>query len=215
MIDNKMKQLIREACVETLAQAIIAEKNGADRIELCARLDLGGTTPSQDLIESCLATLTIPIKVMIRPRGGDFIYTQEEQESMRASIDMCRSLGVPEIVTGALTEDLTIDVIAMRSLSANVGDMPITFHKAIDEVIDIKSAIDQLKEIPMVKYILSSGQAETAEQGIEMLKEMISCGGDKITIIAAGKVTDANIKHLHERLQANEYHGKLIVGSLK
>lgn len=206
--------IIKEACVGDLQQAIQAEKNGANRIELCARLDVGGTTPSQQLIEDCLKHLSIPIKVMIRPRGGNFIYTATEIETMISDINMCKQLGIPEVVTGLLTQDHQVDMDGMLSLSANVADMPITFHKAIDELSDFESAISQLKKIPQVKFILSSGLKSTAEKGIDNLKKMIKLCGDNITVIAAGKVTDSNIARLHAALNGKEYHGKLIVGNL-
>lgn len=206
--------IIKEACVETLAQAIAAEKNGADRIELCGRLDLGGITPSEKLITDCLTNLSIPIKVMIRPRGGNFVYSPEEIDSMISDIKMCVRLEVPEIVTGALSEDGLIDTNIMMSLSANVGTMPITFHKAIDELEDVKVGIEKLKEIPKVKYILSSGTAQTASQGRDTLIEMIDACGKDLTVIVAGKVTEQNISELHSAIKAKEYHGRLIVGRL-
>lgn len=207
-------KIIKEACVETLDQAITAEKNGAHRIELCGRLDLGGITPDFDLIQACLRELTIPIKVMIRPRGGDFVYTDLEFQTMLNDIEACKKLGVEEYVFGILKDDNTIDIDRMISLSANVGTAPITFHKAIDEVSDFKLAINQLKEIPEVKYILTSGLAATARLGVDVLKEMIELCGNNIKIIAAGKVTNDNIAELHATLDAEEYHGRKIVGVL-
>ena len=206
--------IIKEACVGDLNQAINAEKNGADRIELCARLDLGGITPPRKLIEDCLQHLSIPIKVMIRPRGGNFIYTPEEIDTMIQDINMCKDLGIPEIVTGLLNENQEIDMEGMLSLSANVAEMPITFHKAIDETSDYKSAIQQLKKIQQVKFLLTSGQASTANDGIENLKEMITICGNEICVVVAGKVTNHNIEDLHSKINAKEYHGKLIVGTL-
>lgn len=206
--------IIKEACVGDLNQAINAEKNGADRIELCARLDLGGITPPRKLIEDCLQHLSIPIKVMIRPRGGNFIYTPEEIDTMIQDINMCKDLGIPEIVTGLLNENQEIDMEGMLSLSANVAEMPITFHKAIDETSDYKSAIEQLKKIQQVKFLLTSGQASTANDGIENLKEMITICGNEICVVVAGKVTNHNIEDLHSKINAKEYHGKLIVGTL-
>ena len=207
-------KIIKEACVGSLNQAINAEKNGADRIELCARLDLGGTTPTKQLIEDCLDQVNIPIKVMIRPRGGNFIYTQAEIDTMIQDINMCKALGIPEIVTGLLNKENQVDIDGMISLAANVGELPITFHKAIDEVTDFKLALEQLKKIPQVKFLLTSGQKTTADEGVNNLKEMISICGDDIIVIAAGKVTNHNIMQLHEKLNAKEYHGKLIVGDL-
>lgn len=208
-------KIIKEACVGSLEQAIIAEKKGAHRIELCGRLDLGGTTPDYTLIKSCLENLTIPTKVMIRPRGGDFVYTHAELQSMQDDIEACKKLGVEEYVFGILKDDNSIDVDSMMSLTAKVGNAPVTFHKAIDEVSDFKLAVEQLKKIPSVKYILTSGLAPTAMEGKDVLKQMLQLCGSEITVIAAGKVTDENIDHLHSLIQAKEYHGKLIVGQLK
>lgn len=206
--------IIREACVETLEQALAAEKKGADRIELCGRLDLGGITPEYDLIRSCLQKLNIPIKVMIRPRGGNFVYTDGEYQSMVKDIEACKKLGVEEYVFGILKTDNTIDINRMISLSANVDDAPITFHKAIDELIDFKFAIEQLKTIPQVKHILTSGLAPTAMEGSEQLIQMIKIAEPEIQIVAAGKVTNENIDKLHSIVNAQEYHGRLIVGKL-
>lgn len=206
-----LNKIIKEACVETLEQAIQAEKNGAHRIELCGRLDLGGITPDYPLIESCLKQLSIPTKVMIRARGGNFVYTEAEVKTMLEQIEVCKKLGVEEYVMGTLHEDNTIDIDLLSRLSANVGNAPITFHKAIDEVPDFKAAINSLKNISNIKYILTSGLAETAAQGIEVLKEMIEIGGDEIEVIVAGKVTDKNIEMLHTAVNAKEYHGRKII----
>ena len=209
-----LNKIIKEACVETLEQAIAAEKKGANRIELCGRLDLGGITPDRDLIQACLENLNIPIKAMIRPRGGDFVYNESEINQMLIDIKMCLDLGIPELVMGALHQDNTIDVDTMMRLSANVGTAPVTFHKAIDETKDYKRAIENLKEIPQVKYILTSGLATTAMEGNKILQEMIKICGNDISIVVAGKVTNENISDLHTLVNASEYHGRKIVGIL-
>lgn len=209
-----LNKIIKEACVETLEQAIAAEKKGANRIELCGRLDLGGITPDRDLIQACLENLNIPIKAMIRPRGGDFVYNESEINQMLIDIKMCLDLGIPELVMGALHQDNTIDVDTMMRLSANVGTAPVTFHKAIDETKDYKRAIENLKEIPQVKYILTSGLAATAMEGNKILQEMIKICGNDISIVVAGKVTNENISDLHTLVNASEYHGRKIVGIL-
>lgn len=209
-----LNNIIKEACVETLDQAITAQKRGAHRIELCGRLDLGGITPSEQLIKDCIKHLDIPIKVMIRPRGGNFIYTEEEIKSMIADIELCKDLGIPEFVMGALLDDNSIDIDNMIRLSANVGHAPITFHKAIDELPNFEKSIQQLKEIPNVKSILTSGLASTAKDGIPVLKKMVQLCGDQIAVIVAGKVTDHNIEDLHTEIDAKEYHGRKIVGQL-
>ncbi len=210
----QQNKITKEACVGNLEQAMNAQKNGADRIELCARLDLGGTTPSPELIIACHKHLTIPIKVMIRPRGGNFVYSEQEIKSMLKDIEICKSLNVAEYVLGALDSQGQIDLPTMKRLSANVNDAPITFHKAIDEVSNIEKSISDLKEIPQIKSVLTSGLANTALEGRENLKKMLEYCGDQITVIVAGKVTNENINELHNYINAREYHGKKIVGNL-
>ena len=203
---------MREACVETLEQCRRAEALGADRLELCARLDLGGTTPDWQLVEQVLDAVRIPVKIMIRPRGGSFTYTEAEAAQMKESIARLLSLGVPEFVMGALTADHQIDRPVMHALCAAAAGRPVTFHKAIDEVPDMAAAMEQLRGIPNLKYILTSGGAPTAQEGQRQLRMLLKCAAPDITIIAAGSITNANLQQLHQSLGGNEYHGRKIVG---
>lgn len=206
--------ILKEACVETLAQALNAVRLGADRIELCACLELGGTTPPRELIQAVCSQVDVPVKVMIRPRGGNFVYNTQEMETIRQSIIDCQSLGVQEIVTGILALDNEIDIHGLQKIAKWAAPLSICFHKAIDEVSDVKLAIQQLKEIPNVISILSSGQHATAWDGKEVLREMLKTCGTHLQLIVAGKVSKDNLLQIHQSINAQEYHGRKIVGDL-
>lgn len=206
--------MIKEACVETLAEARAAEKLGANRIELCSHLDLDGLTPSPELIQETLSSLTIPVKVMIRPRGGNFVYSEAELKIMEDEIDQCKSMGVTEVVFGVLNEQNEIDLESTTRLAKRASPMKVTFHKAIDDTPDILAALNQLKSISEVTSILTSGGESTALEGSQVLKKMVQLSGDRLIIIPAGRITDENINEVHASIGATEYHGRRIVGEL-
>jgi len=203
--------MIIEACVETLAEARHAERQGADQIELCSRLDLDGLTPSKDLILEVLEKTELKVKVMIRPREGNFVYTVEEIQQMQDSIRWCHQQGIREIVLGVLTPDNEIDLKSLKVLAETVPSLSITFHKAIDQVKDPLLALQHLQTIPNVDYILSSGQQATAWEGRELLKKMILAADRNLQIIVAGKVTPANINKLETTTGAHYFHGRNIL----
>ncbi len=206
--------MIKEACVESLEEAVLAEQLGADRIELCSRLDLDGLTPDPDLIRQSLSTLSIPVKVMVRPRGGNFIYSEEDLESMEEKIDQCKSMDVTEVVFGVLDQDDKVDIETTARLAKRASPMKVTFHKAIDESPDIFLELEKLRSIPEVTSVLTSGGKTTALEGKEVLKKMIQAAENELTIIPAGRITDQNIKEIHGFIDAREYHGRRIVGQL-
>jgi len=212
--NSNTKTIVIEACVDSLAQALRAEALGAARLELCASLDVGGTTPSFSLIEEVLQKVKIPIKVMVRPRGGDFVYSAEEFDDMIRSIRILKNIGVKEIVTGILNEDKEIDLERMQKISNVSMGMDITFHKAIDDTKVPFKELEQLKKVKNIKSILTSGASSTATAGINNLRRMITLSGDRFSIIVAGKVTKDNLPRLHKEIGAKEYHGRLIVGDL-
>lgn len=202
--------MIKEACVESLIDAIEAEKRGADRIELCDNLSQGGTTPSYGTIKLALSTLKIPVFPIIRPRGGDFYYTPDEIEVIKEDIKVCKSLGAKGVVLGLLTKDKKIDFEVLSQLVELAKPMEVTFHKAIDELEDPTLVIDELINIG-VKRILSSGTKPTALEGKDMLNKMIEKAGDRLTIVVAGKVTKEILPEVSNLIPAKEYHGKVIV----
>ncbi|MBT3479684.1 MAG: copper homeostasis protein CutC [Candidatus Marinimicrobia bacterium] len=206
--------MIKEACVETLGEALSAELNGADRIELCSRLDLDGLTPDTDLIQKTISSLSILVKAMIRPRGGNFVYTENELISMESEIDQCKLMGVTEVVLGVLNQQNKINVEATARLSKRAHPMKVTFHKAIDESPNILFELEKLKSIPEVTSVLTSGGHTTAEDGKDVLIKMIQIAKDQLTIIPAGRITNQNLQKIHESIGASEYHGRRIVGKL-
>jgi len=206
--------MIREVCVESLQEAVIAQELGAERIELCARLDLGGITPSYGLIESVKRNLKIPFMVMIRPRGGNFIYNALELKIMQQSIQICKNLGIDGIVLGILDQNKKIDIIQTQKLVKEASPLQVTFHKAIDDTVDPRIAVENLKKIKGITRILSSGGAVTALEGANILNEMISSAEDQIVVMAGGKVTKDNLMEVAGKIHTSEFHGRKIVGPL-
>ena len=200
--------IIREVAVGGVEQALTAEKQGAERIELCDNLIEGGTTPSYGVILECKKSLSIPIVVMIRPRGGDFVYSDLEKRAMLEDVKVCSSLGVDGIAIGMLTQDNNVDYDFLKKVMSIKGDLKVTFHKAIDQVLDYKNSVYNLKKIG-VQRILSSGQEDSAIRGINKLKEIDLIEG--IELVVAGKVTKENLENLKSELKTESFHGKNIL----
>ena len=213
MIESSGDVLL-EACVENLDQALLPEQKNADRIELCGRLDLGGITPSRDMIISSVKDLRIPAKIMIRPRGGNFIYSDSEVELMISDIIFCKENGIGEIVLGTLTDRGEVDVPLISSLSSLAGPMKVTFHKAIDDVNDFMRSLEELSTLKTIESVLTSGTGKNAILGKPLLKKAIKMFSGTLSIIAAGSITNENLEKVHKEIGAKEYHGKRIVGDL-
>ena len=211
------KILIKEACIESLEQAIAAQQQGANRLELCTRLDLGGLSPGTALVKEVLEAVSIPVMVMVRNRAGDFCYSPAELREMLSQIEILKALQsrtIAGFVTGALTPEGRVDVEAMKQLAERAAPYPITFHKAIDHSHHLLQALQTLKTIPGITGVLSSGGAGTALEGAPVLRAMIQRAGAGLTIIAAGKITRENLAEVHRAIGGREYHGRLIVGPL-
>ncbi|MFZ8014497.1 copper homeostasis protein CutC [Fusobacterium watanabei] len=202
--------MIKEACVESFEKALEAQNNGADRIELCENLSVGGTTPSYGTVKICLEKLNIPIFPMIRARGGNFVYSKDEIEIMKEDIKVFKDLGVKGVVLGCLTSDNKIDLELTKTLVNLAYPMEITFHKAIDEISNPLDYIDDLVDIG-IKRILTSGGKATALEGKDLINEMIKKSNGRLKIVVAGKVTKENLNELSNLISADEFHGKLIV----
>jgi copper homeostasis protein len=207
--------IIIESCVELLEEAQYAEANGANQIELCSRLDLDGLTPDLESIQQITNHLKIPVKVMIRNKPGDFIYTHEEIGSMLDEIQKIKSFNIGGFVFGALKLDEkgnhTMDLNAIFQVCKAAYPHPVTIHKCIDKCEDILVEVNSLKDIFNVKSILTSGGMSTAKEGADMLKAMNVEASGKVNIIAAGKITKANLKDLIAETGLTYYHGKKIV----
>lgn len=207
--------MIKEACVETFEEAAKAQELGANRIELCSDLANDGLTPSAELMQKACTELNIPVMVMIRPRAGNFVHTPAEIEEMKAAIDRAKTSNATGVVFGLLTPDNQIDEPNTRLLAEYAHPLPVTFHKAIDELHDPVEGVRILKQIPGIKRILTSGGKATAMEGQETLREMIRVAGDQIIILVAGKVLHSNVNEVSDKTGAEELHGRRIVGDLQ
>ena len=206
--------MIKEACCEGFTEGINAEALGANRIELCSNLAVGGLSPSFNEVKEALKFLNIPVFVMVRPREGNFIYTKKEKELMIQEIRILKNIKVEGIAIGSLNNKGEIDTEFMKEVVKIAKPMHITFHKAIDEVKDYNKAIEQLIEIG-IDRVLTSGKKDKAEDAIGFLKTINRLYGNDITFVAAGNITKDNLDSLNNKLDFKEYHGKSIVGYLK
>ena len=207
--------MIKEACVETFEEAKLAEKRGANRIELCSDLANDGLTPSLELMRKTISELKIPVMTMVRPRAGNFVHTKNEVEQMKKDIDVAKQAGVTGIVFGLLTSDNKIDIENTRILAEYAKPLPVTFHKAIDELENPVEGVKELLRIDNIKRILTSGGKPTADEGQKVIREMIEVAKGKITILVAGKVLDSNVEEIQKTTGAKELHGRRIVGALR
>ena len=209
-----MDSIIKEACVEGYQEAMLAEKLGADRIELCSHLDRDGLTPERETILEVLRSISIPIKIMIRPRSGNFVYNKKEIYQMEEEISFCKTNGVKEVVFGVLDTQNRIDMDLVKRLTNISYPMRVTFHKAIDCSDNIKEAFEQLIKCRAVTSVLTSGKGKFVLENRTLIKEIIQLYKDKINIILAGGITNDNLDKIHKTFHCIEYHGKKIVGNL-
>ena len=200
-----MKHII-EICANSAWSCVEAEAGGASRVELCAGIPEGGTTPSYGEIKTAQAlTSQIDINVIIRPRGGDFLYTETEVQSMLLDIELCKQLGVHGVVFGCLTKEGDIDVPLMRRLIEAAKPLSVTCHRAFDVCRDPFIALEQLIELGCDR-ILTSGQQSTAEKGIPLLKQLVERSGDRIIIMPGCGVRENNIARIEAETGAKEFH---------
>lgn len=183
--------MLVEICANSYQSVINAEKAGAHRIELCSELAVGGITPSFGLLKKVIQNISIPVHVLIRPRSGDFNYSDEEFEIMKEDIRLCKDLGCAGIVSGVLHTDNSIDIKRTQELVNISRPMSFTFHRAFDIVINPKNAIQQLIDIK-VDRVLTSGQKENAENGIDMLIELQNIAKDNIIIMPGSGINTQN-----------------------
>lgn len=200
-------RILIEAAVETLDDALAAVAGGADRLELCADLDHGGTTPAPALVADVLARVTVPVLVMIRPRAGDFVYSRAERDRMRDDIAVAIDLGAAGIVLGALDSSGSVDAPATRDLIAAALGRTVTFHRAIDETPDVLAAIDTVASLGAAR-VLSSGTAPTAIEGADTLAAMVERAGDALIVVAGGGVRAHNVAALVRRSGVREVHAR-------
>lgn len=196
-----------EVCIDNLESLHYAIAGGASRIELCSSLALGGLTPSFGFMQQAAKISSIPIYAMIRPRQGDFLYSEEEIESMLLDIDAAAQAGLEGVVFGVLTSDGNIDMqqasrLAQRAISHNLG---ITFHRAIDQCHDYVAAIEAVAELGCER-ILTSGLASNAEQGIEVLTKMVALANNRFAIMAGAGININNVIQIAQTTGVTQLH---------
>jgi len=202
-----MKYLIEIATSDFLTTKSAVE-GGADRIELCANLAEGGTTPSYAHIKKCREAFDIALFPIIRPRGGDFLYTKDEFEIMKNDIKLCKELGCEGLVIGLLNMDGTIDMTRTSELIELAYPLEVTFHRAFDRCKDPFAALEELIEIGCHR-ILTSGQKPTVSEGVDLIAELNKKADDRIIILPGSGVRKDNIKMLLEKTGCIEFHSSL------
>ena len=200
-----MSEIKVEICVDSVESAIAAQAGGADRVELCDNLMEGGTTPSFGAIEVARRLLDIKLHVIIRPRGGDFLYSDSEFDIMKRDIDAAKKLGVDGVVFGLLDSDGNVDVPRTVELVELARPMMVTCHRAFDVCRDPLKAIDELAAIG-VDRILTSGQEVTAVEGSELIAKLVEHAGDRIIIMACGNLNERNINRVVAETRVKELH---------
>ena len=204
-------QIIKEVCVDSLDDAINAEKNGANRIELCGRLDLDGLTPSKDLIKSAFSILKIPIRVMIRPKHPSFVYSEDEISTMIDDIKFCKNIGLDGVVFGCLDEEYNFEMKQINRLSEVAKPLNVIIHKAIDSTSSVFESLSLISKNSNINGVLTSGGERFAINAVETLKKMLVLVPDRFEIIMAGGITFQNFDKLNDIVNGKFYHGKKII----
>ncbi len=200
--------ILLEVSVETAQAAVAAERGGAQRIELCAQLNVGGLTPSEKLVRLTRESVRVPIFAMIRPRPDDFVYSQEELSQMRRDIVAVQRLGMDGIVLGILTRERHVDINRTRELVIAAQPLPVTFHRAFDDVADVNAALDDVIETGAAR-ILTSGGAASAAAGIENVARLVAAAGQRVLILPGGGINASNALHVARQSGAREIHSGL------
>ena len=194
-----------EICVEGIDGLVAAQTAGADRVELCASLIEGGLTPSMGVVRESLRIATIPFHVIVRPRGGDFLYSDLEFATMIDDIKALKDLGVAGVVIGCLTPDGKIDEVRTKALVDAARPMSVTCHRAFDMTVDYREAIEALVRCG-VDRVLTSGQRDTAVEGIDILRDSVAIANGRIVIMTCGALDATNIAGVRQATGTDEMH---------
>ena len=200
-----MNQPLIEGCVDSYASAMAAARGGADRLELCANLAIGGTTPSPALFKQVQRDCAVKINVLIRPRFGDFLYSQPEMEEMCTEVQTFRTMGANGVVIGALTPEGMLDTDKMRRLMDCAGEMEVTLHRAFDMARDPMETLEAAAALGC-RTILTSGQASGALAGLEVLRVLRARAAGRIDIMAGCGVKKENIRAIFDGAGITSFH---------
>ena len=194
-----------EACVDTVASSIAAERAGAGRLELCAALADAGTTPSAGMIRAVKSAVGIPVVVLIRPRGGGFVYSDLEMDVMRRDIESAGECGADGVAIGALTTSATLDLEQMRALATAAGGMSVTCHRAFDLTVSLHESLEALIDLG-IRRVLTSGGVQNAVDGADVIASLREQAGERIAIMAGGGIREENVSELVRRSGVSEIH---------
>jgi copper homeostasis protein len=194
-----------EACVDSVESAVAAARAGANRLELCNNLAEDGTTPSAGAIAETRRRVSIPLYVMIRPRGGDFVYSDVDFDVMHRDIAHVRQLGADGVVLGLLQRDRTVDAVRTAALVRAARPLDVTFHHAIDAARDPVEALEALV-MAGVDRVLTSGRARAARQGAGVIAALVEQAGDRIVVMAGGRIDAGHVRALVRRTGVREIH---------
>ncbi len=197
-----------EISVETGEAALAAQRSGADRIELCGSLSIGGVTPSIEVMRTVREQLHIPIFAIIRPRGGDFVYSEGESAEMKRSIAKAKRARMDGVVLGILTKDRSVDIERTGELVAIARPLPVTFHRAFDDCANLYEALEDVMQTGATR-ILTSGGAKTALEGAALMAELVAAAGNRITIVPGAGISASNIVRVVRETGAREFHSGL------
>jgi copper homeostasis protein len=207
-----MKKNKLEIACFNLQSAIIAQENGADRVELCANMNEGGTTPDFEMTKAAREALSIDLNVMIRPRGGDFVYSDAEFQQMKAEIEQLKKLNVDGFVFGILKSDNSFNEEQNAELVGLASPIPCTFHRAFDTIKNRFESLESVIECGF-KTILTSGLETNVVEGIDVLAELVEKANNRIVIMPGGGLRSNNVGLLQEKTKAVFYHSSAIVDS--
>ncbi|MGN9911312.1 copper homeostasis protein CutC [Phytohabitans sp. LJ34] len=194
-----------EVCVDSADGVLAAQAAGAHRVELCAALSEGGVTPSAGAIATALDVATIDVNVLVRPRGGDFVYDRHEIRAMRRDIEAVAAAGAHGVVIGALTADGDVDLAACRELLSDVDGLSVTFHRAFDMARRPREALAAVADLGADR-LLTSGQEATALDGAALIAELVTAAGDRLVVMPGGGVTAGNVRRLIDLTGVREVH---------
>ena len=197
--------LVFEVCLDSIESCVAAQEGGADRVELCSALLEGGLTPTVGMLKAARERLSIKIMAMVRPRGGDFCYSDFELEVMKHDLEMTRQAGADGVVLGLLNPDGTVDAPRTAELVKRARPLSVTFHRAFDMTRDPFEALETLIELG-VDRILTSGQEPTVLEGVPLLRELVARAGERIVIMPGGPISERNLAHIVEHTGARELH---------
>lgn len=203
-----MKPFSFELCAETLAVARIAQSAGVDRVELCSQLGIGGLTADLDLVATVVRQLSVPIHALLRPRGGDFVYSAAEFEQMRRQLQQLKQIGVSGVVSGVLLPDGRVDLERSRVLVELASPLEFTFHRAFDETPDLDEALEAVIATG-ADWLLTSGGEPDLQKGVDAIARLVQKSAGRIGVIAGGGLRLDDLEMVLRRSGVRSLHGSL------